>query len=83
MQEKEVYEYLTAHGVKASVQRVAVMQYLLQQMGHPTVDEIYQALVDHIPTLSQDYRLQHPPPTHGAWRGAYAHHRRQKCNSMG
>ena len=47
MQEKEVYEYLTAHGVKASVQRVAVMQYLLQQMGHPTVDEIYQALVDH------------------------------------
>ena len=53
MQEKEVYEYLTAHGVKASVQRVAVMQYLLQQMGHPTVDEIYQALVDHIPTLSK------------------------------
>ena len=36
MQEKEVYDYLTAHGVKASVQRVAVMQYLLQQMGHPT-----------------------------------------------
>ena len=53
MQEKEVYDYLTAHGVKASVQRVAVMQYLLQQMGHPTVDEIYQALVDHIPTLSK------------------------------
>ena len=22
-------------------------------MGHPTVDEIYQALVDHIPTLSK------------------------------
>ena len=53
MQEKEVYDYLTAHGVKVSVQRVAVMQYLLQQMGHPTVDEIYQALVDHIPTLSK------------------------------
>ena len=53
MQEKEVYDYLTAHGVKVSVQRMAVMQYLLQQMGHPTVDEIYQALVDHIPTPSK------------------------------
>ena len=79
MQEKEVYEYLTAHGVKASVQRVAVMQYLLQQMGHPTVDEIYQALVDHIPTLSKTtvYNTLRLLMEHGV--GAYAHYRRQKC----
>lgn len=54
MQEKEVYDYLAKHGVKASVQRVGVMKYLLENLNaHPTVDEIYSALVGSIPTLSK------------------------------
>lgn len=44
---------LTAHGVKPSVQRLAVMDYLLRHRTHPTVDEIYNALVGDIPTLSK------------------------------
>lgn len=44
---------LNDHGVKPSVQRIAVMDYLLKHRTHPTVDEIYQALVGDIPTLSK------------------------------
>ncbi len=44
---------LTAHGIKPSVQRMAVMGYLLENRTHPTVDEIYNALVGSMPTLSK------------------------------
>ena len=50
---QQSYEQLTLHGVKPSVQRLAVMEYLLTHRTHPTVDEIYRALVSKIPTLSQ------------------------------
>ncbi len=44
---------LTAHGIKPSVQRMAVMGYLLENRTHPTADEIYNALAPSIPTLSK------------------------------
>lgn len=47
------YEQLMLHGVKPSVQRLAVMEYLLTHRTHPTVDEIYRALVSKIPTFSK------------------------------
>lgn len=50
---QQSYEQLTLHGVKPSVQRLAVMEYLLTHRTHPTVDEIYRALVSKIPTLSK------------------------------
>ncbi len=53
MQEKKVYDYLYSHGVKPSVQRVAVMKYLLEHTNHPAVDEIYGELLQRIPTLSK------------------------------
>lgn len=53
MATKDTYSYLTAHGVKPSVQRLAVMGYLLDHLTHPTADEIYQALIGEIPTLSK------------------------------
>ena len=46
-------EYLTAHGIKPSVQRLAVMDYLQAHRTHPSVDEIYNALIERIPTLSK------------------------------
>ncbi len=46
-------EYLLSNGIKPSVQRVAVMDYLLANRTHPTVDEIYSALVPTMPTLSR------------------------------
>ncbi len=44
---------LTQHGIKPSVQRIAVMEYLLAHHAHPTADEIYNALTSKIPTLSK------------------------------
>lgn len=48
-----VKQYLIEKGIKPSVQRIAVMDYLLEHRTHPTVDEIYSALQDRIPTLSK------------------------------
>ena len=53
MDSKDSLNYLVAHGIKPSVQRLAVMDYLMAHDTHPTVDEIYCALIDDIPTLSK------------------------------
>ncbi|MEG1581485.1 MAG: transcriptional repressor [Bacteroidaceae bacterium] len=47
------YDYLASHNVKPSVQRLAVMKYLMEHRTHPTADEIYQNLVVEMPTLSR------------------------------
>lgn len=49
----ESYDYLISYNVKPSVQRIAIMDYLLKHKTHPCVDEIYMALNKEIPTLSK------------------------------
>ncbi len=44
---------LQAHHIKPSVQRIAILDYLMGHDTHPTVDEIYMALAPSIPTLSK------------------------------
>ncbi len=44
---------LETHHVRLSVQRIAIMRYLMEHLTHPTVDEIYTALSPSIPTLSK------------------------------
>lgn len=46
-------ERLLEFGIRPSVQRLAIMKYLLTHRTHPTVDEIYNALAPEIPTLSR------------------------------
>lgn len=53
MIEKEAYSRLLERGVRPSVQRLAIMQYLLAHHTHPTVDEVYTGLSSDIPTLSR------------------------------
>lgn len=48
-----VVEQLQSHNIKPSVQRMAIMTYLMEHRTHPTVDEIYTALSPDIPTLSK------------------------------
>lgn len=50
---KSVHEYLRSCGVRPSVQRVAIMDYLLLHRTHPTAEEIYCALAPRMPTLSK------------------------------
>lgn len=49
----ESHQYLRQHSIKPSVQRTAVMDYLMKNRTHPTVDEIYSALSPSMPTLSK------------------------------
>ncbi|WP_018108964.1 Fur family transcriptional regulator [Bacteroides propionicifaciens] len=46
-------ERLQVHNIKPSMQRIAIMDYLLENYTHPAVDEIYTALFPKIPTLSK------------------------------
>ena len=50
---KQTQQYLIEHGINPSVQRLAIMDYLLTHPVHPTVNEIYDGLLSHIPTLSK------------------------------
>ncbi|WP_288179916.1 Fur family transcriptional regulator [Bacteroides sp. CAG:633] len=53
MESINVIERLQVHNIKPSVQRIAIMKYLMEHCTHPTVDEIYTALSPEIPTLSK------------------------------
>lgn len=53
MKQKDAYDRLVAHGIKPSVQRIAIMQYLLTHFTHPTVDDVFRGLTREIPTLSR------------------------------
>src|SRR5574344_2066456 len=50
---ENIHDYLSGFGVKPSVQRVAIMEYLLTHATHPTADEIYMSLYPKMPTLSK------------------------------
>jgi Fur family ferric uptake transcriptional regulator/Fur family peroxide stress response transcriptional regulator len=50
---KEITERLTACGIKPSLQRLAIIGYLMDHPTHPSADEIHTALVPSIPTLSR------------------------------
>lgn len=51
--EFKIEEFLKQHNIKPSYQRMKIYDYLIKYKSHPTVEEIYQALVDEIPTLSK------------------------------
>lgn len=44
---------LVKYGIKPSVQRIAIMDYLMTHRTHPTADEVYMALCNSMPTLSK------------------------------
>ncbi|MBQ0030776.1 MAG: transcriptional repressor [Paludibacteraceae bacterium] len=50
---KDIRAYLSEHGIRPSVQRISIMEYLLTHKTHPTVDEMFIALSDSMPTLSK------------------------------
>jgi Fur family peroxide stress response transcriptional regulator len=45
--------YLSGYGIRPSVQRIAIMRYLLKNRAHPTADEVFEALRTQMPTLSK------------------------------
>lgn len=49
----DIGDYLKKNGIKPSLQRLKIYQYLVDHKNHPNVDTIYQELVNEIPTLSK------------------------------
>ena len=47
----DVLERLQSHHIKPSVQRIAIMDYLMKHRTHPRVYEIYFAISPSLPTL--------------------------------
>ena len=47
------YNKLIALGIRPSIQRVAIMKYLLSHHTHPTVEEVFVALKKQLPTVSR------------------------------
>lgn len=46
-------DYLLNYGIKPSIQRMAIVEYMMEHRIHPTADEIYNALYIKVPTLSK------------------------------
>ena len=46
-------DYLEKCGIKPSLQRIAIVEYLMENRIHPTADDIYHALCIQVPTLSK------------------------------
>lgn len=53
MSVETIKNHLGEHGVKASLPRVKIYDYLQQHKNHPTVDDIFHALSDELVTLSK------------------------------
>lgn len=51
--DKEAYKRLEDCGLRPSVQRLLIMDYLLSHHTHPTVEEVYRDLCKKCPTLSK------------------------------
>lgn len=49
----EVVKRLAQFGVKPSLQRIAIMGYVMDNLVHPTVDTVFNGLSPAIPTLSK------------------------------
>jgi len=49
----ESYENLLKYNIKPSMQRMAIMKYLMEHRTHPSADEIFTALSPAMPTLSK------------------------------
>lgn len=45
-------QQLKNSGVRITPQRHAILNYLMESMGHPTADEIYRALAAQFPSMS-------------------------------
>lgn len=50
---EDLPKYLLNYHIKPSMQRLAIMEYLIANRIHPTAEEVYHALSQKMPTLSR------------------------------
>ena len=56
----DVIKRLQNHHIKPSVQRIAIMNYLMEHRTHPTVDENIYGIVSLYTDIVQDNGIQYP-----------------------
>ncbi len=49
----EAIQMLRENGIRPSMIRIMVLEYLMEHRVHPTVEEVYEALLKKAPTLSK------------------------------
>lgn len=49
----ELKSLLMDHGIRPSVQRVLILDYLISVTSHPSADTVFEQLADKIPSLSK------------------------------
>ena len=49
----QLTEQLTSKGIRPSFQRIKVLEYLRDCQTHPTVEDVFTALTEEIPTISK------------------------------
>ena len=50
---KDMLKKLAAYGIQPTPQRIAVAEYVLKTVKHPTADEVWMNVRDRCPTLSR------------------------------
>jgi Fe2+ or Zn2+ uptake regulation protein len=50
---KRMLDKLASHGIQPTPQRIAVAEYVLNTVDHPTADEVWMSVRDRCPTLSR------------------------------
>lgn len=53
MNKTAIYNRLLEFGIKPSVQRLAILEYIMTHHTHPTIEEVYKGLYGEVPTLSK------------------------------
>ena len=53
MKQTEAYQRLVEKGIRPSLQRIAIMDWLIKHPTHPTIEDVYKGLTESIPTLSK------------------------------
>jgi len=52
IQLKDALDTLKSTGVRITPQRLAILEYMISSMSHPTADDIYRALEQNFPNMS-------------------------------
>ncbi len=50
---ENIGHYLKAKSIRPSLQRIRILEYLIKNRNHPTVEMIYNELLSEMPTLSK------------------------------
>jgi len=53
LQYKELLGKLKINQIRPTFQRIKILEYLLNNPGHPTVDQVFRELSSEVPTLSK------------------------------